>query len=205
MNYMSYAQRLLAAQEGYEFNQYNGVYKNGAKYDHRKKLEVAAFYLELQEASGGASPSITAVAQGCKVSRDYVRTVEKELQTQGTILSDNDAPPRNCDRGFGVHTLDNLDMFVLINPIHCGGANSDIEDWLWDEFRILVLFLPPRSPELNPIELVWNQLVQKLKLVPLDVMRNIGANSVAIVSEGILQQMSHEDVEGTYHHAGVIR
>ena len=101
---MSNAQRFLAAQEGYEFNQYNGVYKNGAKYDHRKKLEVAAFYLELQDAGGGARPSITAVAQGCKVSRDYVRTVEKELRTHGTIFSGNDAPPRNCDRGFGVHT-----------------------------------------------------------------------------------------------------
>ena len=88
--------------------------------------------------------------------------------------------------------------------IHYGGANSEIEDWLWDMFQIIVLFLPPRSPELNPIELVWNTLVQRLNLVELPVMRSIGSNSVAIMSEEILQGMSHKDVEGAFCHAGVL-
>ena len=109
------ASRLLAAQDGYEFNQYNGVYKNGAQYDHRKKLEVAASYLELQEAIGGARPSIIAVAQECKVSRHYVRTVEKELQAHGTIMREDDAPSRGGARGFGSRSLDRFDVFVLIN------------------------------------------------------------------------------------------
>ena len=96
------------------------------------------------------------------------------------------------------------DILVLDNAtIHYGGANSEIEDWLWDMFQIIVLFLPPRSPELNPIELVWNTLVQRLNLVELPVMRSIGSNSVAIMSEEILQGMSHEDVEGAFRHAGV--
>ena len=34
-------------------------------------------------------------------------------------------------------------------------------------------------------------------------MRSIGSNSVAIMSEEILQGMSHEDVEGAFRHAGV--
>ena len=68
----------------------------------------------------------------------------------------------------------------------------------------MVLFLPPRSPELNPIELVWNTLVQRLNLVPMTVMRNIGSNSVAIKSEEVLQGISYEDVEGAFRHAGVL-
>ena len=51
---MNNAARLLAAQGGYEFNQHGGVYLRGAHYDHRKKVEVAAAYLEAQESIGGA-------------------------------------------------------------------------------------------------------------------------------------------------------
>ena len=44
---MNNVARLLAAQVGYKFNHHGGVYLQGAHYDHRKKVEVAAVYLEL--------------------------------------------------------------------------------------------------------------------------------------------------------------
>ena len=67
-----------------------------------------------------------------------------------------------------------------------------------------IVFASPCSLELNPIELVWNKLVQRLNLVPMTVLHNIGSNSVAIKSEEVLQGISYEDVEGTFHHAGVL-
>jgi transposase len=49
------------------------------------------------------------------------------------------------------------DVLVLDNKvIHFGGDNAVFEEWMRDQFGVLVLFLPPRSPELNPIELMWN-------------------------------------------------
>ena len=38
---------------------------------------------------------------------------------------------------------------VLDNAkIHVGGENTVLEDWLWTNFGVFALFLPPRSPEL---------------------------------------------------------
>jgi transposase len=70
------------------------------------------------------------------------------------------------------------DILVLDNAsIHNGGDNNILEEWLWDNFGVLLLFLPARSPELNPIEQVWKLLVNRLKRVPLSVMRNIERRS----------------------------
>jgi transposase len=56
------------------------------------------------------------------------------------------------------------DILVLDNAsIHNGGDNNILEEWLWDNFGVLLLFLPARSPELNPIEQVWKLLVNRLK------------------------------------------
>ncbi len=56
------------------------------------------------------------------------------------------------------------DVLVLDNAsIHNGGSNSNLEEWLYDTFGVLLLFLPARSPELNPIEQVWKILVNKLQ------------------------------------------
>ena len=53
------------------------------------------------------------------------------------------------------------DIIVLDNAaIHVGGKNSYLGKWLWDNFRIFLLLLPARTPEWNPIELVWLLLVK---------------------------------------------
>ena len=105
-----------------------------------------------------------------------------------------------CTVGF----FHNGDVLVLDNAaIHYGGENSVLEDWLWDHFGVLLLFLPPRSPELNPIELVWNTMVQRLKRVPLQELYHIGAHSSAIASMQILNGITHREVEYFYHKAGI--
>ena len=69
-----------------------------------------------------------------------------------------------CAVGFfhheGVLTLDNA-------SIHNRGNTSVLEDWLLEVSGVLVLFLPPWSPNLNPIELVWNTMVKHLKNIPI--------------------------------------
>ena len=82
--------------------------------------------------------------------------------------------------------------------IHDGKEKTVLGEWLWTNFEIYVLFLPPRSPELNPIELVWGILVQRLRVVPLDELRKIGAHSSAIKSKHILAEITHRDVEGCF-------
>ena len=96
------------------------------------------------------------------------------------------------------------DVLVLDNAaIHCHGDNSVLEEWLWDQFGVLVLFLPPRSPELNPIELVWNTMVQRLRTASLKELFEIGAHSTAVKSLEILSEITHSEVELFYHKAGI--
>lgn len=376
---MDVAQRVLAGHDGYEVNEYNGVYSNGKEYSHSKKLEVAASIVASQESSLDGSVNVSSIAKECKVSRYYVRKVRDELRVHGRILRENEktaAPLADEDEGgFGSRSLDDDDVFVLINlyfeepsrslrsyarelemltgtivsestisrlfryefpykatlqrpnivpidkfrpenceralqyltyistinpvrikfgdekhlkgrdvfnrhnrvnpftglvpplvsppdfrntysitgfcgidrrssplyftihdgtndslefqvtvesalqagwfhpwdylvldnaAIHDGGSNDNLDDWLWDNFRICVLFLPARSPELNPIELVWNAMVQRLKLVSVRHIRNLGADGVAIVSGDVLKSTTFEDVEGMYRHARVM-
>jgi hypothetical protein len=46
---------------------------------------------------------------------------------------------------------------------HTGKENTVLEDWLWEEHSIFALFLLARTPEWNPIELLWNCLSMRLK------------------------------------------
>ena len=55
-------------------------------------------------------------------------------------------------------------VLVLDNATnHTGKENTVLEDWLWEDHKIFVLFLPARTPEWNPIELLWNCLEERLK------------------------------------------
>ena len=56
------------------------------------------------------------------------------------------------------------DVLVVDNcSIHFSGQNSELQEKLWTEAGILMILLPPYHPELNPIELVFNDLVQNLR------------------------------------------
>ena len=56
------------------------------------------------------------------------------------------------------------DIFVVDNcSIHYQGENMGLPDALWDLYQIRFIALPPYSPELNPTELVFNCLTQRLK------------------------------------------
>ena len=93
------------------------------------------------------------------------------------------------------------DVLVLDNAaIHVGGNNSDLQDYLWRSQGVLLLLLPARAPEWNPIELVWNTLVQRLKRIPLSILRGINRHAAAVAAKEVLSGISHEDVWGFYRH-----
>ncbi len=69
------------------------------------------------------------------------------------------------------------DVLILDNATnHMGKDNTVREEWLWTEHMVLVLFLPARAPEWNPIELMWNCMVQWLKY--FDILQLTGSHRV---------------------------
>jgi transposase len=102
--------------------------------------------------------------------------------------------------------LKRMDILVLDNAsIHVGGENANLEEWLWDglspiddqPLRITLILLPARSPEYNPIELVWSQLVRKLRYKDISGLRP-HAHAPAIYASEILRQFTHADVGKCY-------
>jgi hypothetical protein len=75
-----------------------------------------------------------------------------------------------------------------------------LDDWLWDNHGIVLLQIPPRS-EWNPIELVWNILVQRLRSCDLLVtLAKYGTNASANKAAEILEDISVETVARCFCH-----
>ena len=62
------------------------------------------------------------------------------------------------------------EVLVLDNAaVHHGAESRELEEFLWNvridgvQLQVLVLYLPTRAPELNPIELVFHILVRRIK------------------------------------------
>jgi len=97
-----------------------------------------------------------------------------------------------------------FDILVLDNATyHHHGDSASLEDWLWCNFKIYLLFLPTRSPELNPIELLWHTLVRRLKNWPLAQNRP-RRDAAAFAAASIMDSFTHQDVENTYRHCNYI-
>ena len=73
-----------------------------------------------------------------------------------------------------------------------------LKDWLWGNFEIFLVLLPVRTPEWDPIELVWNIMVQRLAVFSLELIRRFGPHSLVIASQVILNNISHDEVNGCY-------
>ncbi len=89
--------------------------------------------------------------------------------------------------------LTNGDVLVTDNAsIHCYHDSSVLEEILWEDYKILLIFMPVRSPELNPIELMWNILVQHLRRVPLTGRHTSERNALA--AKDIMETFTHSKV-----------
>ena len=74
-----------------------------------------------------------------------------------------------------------------------------LEDWLWNKHGVFLLYLPARSPEWNPVELVWNVLVQRLRTLPMsDLKRRYTKNACAYAAADILDEITQEEVWSFY-------
>ncbi len=83
--------------------------------------------------------------------------------------------------------LRNGDVLVIDNAsIHCYRDSAVLED------KILLIFMPAHSPELNPIELMWNILVQHLRRVPLTGRHTLERNALA--AKDIMDTFMHSKV-----------
>ena len=99
------------------------------------------------------------------------------------------------------------DIIICDNAqIHQYGYNNDLGEFLWNSpgldgrpLRILLLPLPTRSPELNPIELIWNTLVKRLKMFK---SLDRGNHAVARYADYVLGKIEHSLVKKTYIHCG---
>jgi hypothetical protein len=78
------------------------------------------------------------------------------------------------------------------------GENRYLESWLWSRFCIFLLFLPTRSPEWNPQELVFNLLTRELKCYPIRALRANARDAVAIAAHHVFQTVTHDQVTKMY-------
>ena len=84
--------------------------------------------------------------------------------------------------------LQHNDVIVLDNAaVHTGGAATNLEEILWDTvvdgvpLQIVVLWLPTRSPELNPIELVFHILAQRVRKYQYGLGHDVLARAATIM------------------------
>ena len=84
---------------------------------------------------------------------------------------------------------------------HTGKENDVLDEWLWEEHQIMVLLLPARTPEWNPIELLWNCLEQRLKSVDWNQLR--GSDKAARAAALVLTKITHREVESFNEKSGV--
>jgi hypothetical protein len=108
---------------------------------------------------------------------------------------------QNLSSGF----LQPGDFLVLDNAlIHYFQEATGLDSYLWNYHGIFIQFLPTRSPELNPIELLWNTLMQQLKHFPLSDDYRPRTHRVAHAAEILMSEFTHEDVDACYRHCSYI-
>jgi transposase len=72
--------------------------------------------------------------------------------------------------------------------IHTGCEAQDLEQWFWEliveghPLHVLVIFLPTRSPELNPIELIFNIFLHRIR--SYQIHRHDGPVDRAVIRYG---------------------
>ena len=94
------------------------------------------------------------------------------------------------------------DILVLDNATnHTGKSNTVLENWLWEDYEVFALYLPARTPEWNPIELLWNCL--EARLANYDWERVRGPKRVVKATIKVLEGITHAEVSSFYKKSGV--
>jgi transposase len=94
------------------------------------------------------------------------------------------------------------DVLIMDNAsIHMFKENEVLEEYLWEEHGIFLLTLPTRSPEMNPIELLWNTLVKRMKRFFVEYSDCVPIHQMA---SRTMDSFRHEDVFLAFKKCGYI-
>ena len=166
---------------------------------------------EIWNAKGRRCP-LTGVVEPVIVDSDFRNT----YTIIGFCGIDEHAPPFDFILHAGINNADTFsdavyhafckgflrtgDVLVMDNAaIHHYQEASALEYVLMEKCGVLVLYLPPRAPELNPIELLWNTLVKRLKRESLEYDNTyFGSHRAAHIAKEVMQKFTHEDVRKVY-------
>ena len=130
---------------------------------------------------------------------------DKNLKNTGQKNHDSVSFRLFIEESIATEWLRPYDILIYDNAaIHQQGYNGDLAELLWNSLaldgeplHILLLPLPTRSPEINPIKLVWNIMVQRVKYGGKRVGEK---NSVAQAAENVLNTMDFQLLRRTFRH-----
>ena len=95
------------------------------------------------------------------------------------------------------------DVLIMDNAsIHTGGEADIVEDLLWHAKQVLVVYLPTRSPELNPIELIFHILARRIRSFRYRELVGSCDKAVLALSCRVLDEMSYDLVSRCCRHCG---
>ena len=108
-----------------------------------------------------------------------------------------------CERALRDGFFEPYDVIVADNAT----IHNDVEELLWECCRVLVIFLPTRTPEWNPKELIWAVLVKRMGNMPLTALHVVdnayeGTDSSIVVKAAsyVLDRMTFGEVCKHYSH-----
>ena len=101
------------------------------------------------------------------------------------------------------------DVICLDNArIHTGGDATHLEELLWNfevrgrPLHIYVVWLPTRSPELNPIEFIFHILASRIKRLRCNLSAGPVDNEVLKFAKMVMDNMSADVIARCYIHCG---
>jgi transposase len=94
---------------------------------------------------------------------------------------------------FIIPMLSNTKKYLIMD--NCSSHNNDDVKKILEENNVKYLFLPPYSPEYNPIELAWSKFKQHIKKIAPRCELHLG---LAIYSA--INSISLEDINGYFKH-----
>ena len=100
------------------------------------------------------------------------------------------------------------EVLIMDNAaIHTGRDSIGLEDFLWDTIvdgrplHILVIYLPPRTPELNPIELVFHILTRRIRSFHYRTTAPVNESTIDRI-ERVFEDMQYETILSCCRHCG---
>jgi alpha-glucosidase len=122
------------------------------------------------------------IAQG---ARFYFKQVELEIQFLNHDLVQVDWQPHHPPIPYGIARQDWPEVKITLQEVEAVGGQ--------------VVFLPPSSPDLSPIELCWSKLKQLLRSAKARTSEALDQALTKIINECI----SDEDALGWFAHCGL--